>query len=367
MRVIHLAGYSAPYPGSFIPMLRAVADAVTRRGWSFEACFPPAAASRQWYADLASDGCLLHSSPGGDRRSLTTWLDNILADQAEQPTLLHTHFTTFDLPASAVALRNPRVRVFWHLHTPLHAGVGPSLRNVVKFVTAGRRVETMLCVSADIGRAARRRGAPASRLIVFPNAIDLERFRPATAQERIDARVALSLPSDTPVLVHFGWDWERKGGDLFLGVVDALQRDGVDAQGLCVGGGGPARQAIDRLGIGGRVRVVESEEDVRAFYLAADIFIAPSHAEGMPYSMLEALCTGTPVVASDIQGHLSIAEGSSQCVLAASNPQAFAQAVRSLLTTASDERMPSDIEEFAASFDVRAWAQRLVDLYARKR
>jgi hypothetical protein len=33
VRLIHLAGYGGPYPGSFIPMLRAVIGAAARRDW----------------------------------------------------------------------------------------------------------------------------------------------------------------------------------------------------------------------------------------------------------------------------------------------------------------------------------------------
>ena len=217
----------------------------------------------------------------------------------------------------------------------------------------------MLCVSADVCRTARRRAAPTGRLIVFPNAINTEYFRPATDEERVAARAALALPPGRPVLLHFGWDWERKGGDVFLATVDTLTRGGLDVQALCVGGGQPARAAIDRLDLDDRARVLEPQEDVRMLYAAADIFVSPSRAEGMPYAALEALCTGTPVIASDIPGHLSLAQLTRRCVLAGCNAQAFAQAVRSLLTAAPN------IEPFATSVDLRAWAQHLIELYAR--
>jgi glycosyltransferase involved in cell wall biosynthesis len=364
MRIIHLAGYSAPYPGSFVPMLRAVAEEVGRRGWSFAAFFPAAAAEREWYTELVSDGLPVGTSPPSGRRKSTTWLAGVLDEQPQSDTILHTHFTTFDSPASANALRNDSVRVFWHLHTPLHEGAGPTLRNRIKFATAGRRVEAMLCVSEDIRRAAGRRGAPSERLILFPNAIDLKRFPPATNEERVSARAALSLPSGTPVLTHFGWDWERKGGDLFLATVDALVRDGLDVQALCVGGGEPAREAVSALDLNGRVRVVESKEDVRAFYLAADVFVSPSRAEGMPYSVIEALCTGTPVVASDLPGHALIAARTPRCRLADWSAQAFAREVRASLDTAAADIDASVNDEFTRSVDVRSWAERLVHLYA---
>jgi glycosyltransferase involved in cell wall biosynthesis len=282
--------------------------------------------------------------------------------------VLHTHFTRFDLPAVAVARGYPNVRVFWHLHTRLLRGPVAAVRNALKLGIAGRQVEAMLCVSEDIYVAARHRFAPADRLMVFSNAIDLERFRPAaTAEERRLARVTLSQSPDRPLLVHFGWDWERKGGDLFLAAVEILLRSGLDVQALCVGGGDSARATSARLGLGDRASVLEPRDDVRTFYAAADVFVSPSQAEGMPYAVLEALCTGTPAVTSDIPSHALLAERTQLCTLAERNPQALALAMRSVLSASSEGRSSSDISELVDSIDLRAWAQRLVALYAEER
>ena len=56
VRLIHLAGYGGPYPGSFIPMLRAVMGAAERRGWSREAVFTPISRERVWLGELDEDG-----------------------------------------------------------------------------------------------------------------------------------------------------------------------------------------------------------------------------------------------------------------------------------------------------------------------
>jgi glycosyltransferase involved in cell wall biosynthesis len=364
MRIVHLADYGGPYPGSFVPMLRAVGDAAAQRGWSFDAVFTPVAATRQWFADMTADGLPVRVAPAAGRRALTAWLEEVLAERRE-PTVLHTHFSTFDLPALVTARRHPEVRVIWHMHTRLPPGPVGAVRNALKFGIAGRRVDAMLCVSADMKAGAHRRLAPAGRLVVFLNAVDLERFQPAaTENERALARGQLGLPLGRPLLVHFGWDWDTKGGDLFLATVDLLRRAGVDVIALSVGGGEPARAASARLGLGDRVRVVEPRDDVRIFYAAADVFVASSRAEGMPYAVLEALCTGTPAVVSAIPIHATFAEETAGCVLAERRPRAFAEAIQCVLSARAEDRFPVDMNRLAARLDLGTWAQRLLDLYA---
>ena len=52
----------------------------------------------------------------------------------------------------------------------------------------------------------------------------------------------------------------------------------------------------------GRVRLLGYRTDIPAILAAADIFTLPSHFEGLPMSVIEAMLTGLPVVATDIRG-----------------------------------------------------------------
>jgi glycosyltransferase involved in cell wall biosynthesis len=55
-------------------------------------------------------------------------------------------------------------------------------------------------------------------------------------------------------------------------------------------------------GLAGRLRRLGYREDVPALLAAADIFALPSHFEGLPMSVIEAMLTGLPVIATDISG-----------------------------------------------------------------
>jgi len=55
-------------------------------------------------------------------------------------------------------------------------------------------------------------------------------------------------------------------------------------------------------GLGYRLRMLGYREDIPALLAAADIFTLPSRFEGLPMSVIEAMLTGLPVVATDVRG-----------------------------------------------------------------
>ncbi len=71
-------------------------------------------------------------------------------------------------------------------------------------------------------------------------------------------------------------------------------------------GGGEEREllasALVKAGLAGKVHLLGHRWDVADWYDAADIFVLPSYAEGMPLSIMEAMAKGLPVVASAVSG-----------------------------------------------------------------
>ena len=219
---MHLAGYGGPYAGSFVPMLRGVMRAARDRGWSCEAVFGPVARDRVWLDELRDDGIPFRIAPSTSRADTSGLVRSLLAE-SDEPTILHTHFTSFDIAAATAAARHRAAKVFWHVHTPHHNGLPMRARNRFKYALVGRRVERILCVSSELAEVVVKRGAPKGRVEFMHNAVDVERFWLLERQEREIARLRLGLPAGQPLLVHFGWDWTRKGGDLFMQTVRMLR------------------------------------------------------------------------------------------------------------------------------------------------
>jgi glycosyltransferase involved in cell wall biosynthesis len=90
-----------------------------------------------------------------------------------------------------------------------------------------------------------------------------------------------------------------------LEILRATRERGVDAV-LCLVGDGPERggleQAARDLGIARSCFFVGYQEDVAGYYRLFDAFLLPSVTEGTPVSAIEALASGTPVVANRVGG-----------------------------------------------------------------
>ncbi len=365
MRVVQLALYESAHGGAFIPMLGAVVDCAKQRGWQADVLLPAAARERDWIGGLAERGANLHFSAAHTRRGRIGEVSRLVAAEDPGHTVLHSHFTDFDIPAALAARRADPV--FWHLHTPPPDGGLVRVRNALKFRALSRRVSRILCVAPHMVERLQPL-APKGKLSFFPNGIDISAFAPPTPAERASARHELGLPADGPVLLHFGWDWQIKGGEVFLETVRLLRDAGLDVHAVTRSEEPQALVLRERLGLADRVKIVDYVERVQTLYFAADVLVSSSALEGMPFAVLEALCCGVPVAASDIPGHVLIARDLDGCRVVPGTPTALGAAVRELVEADPGELAVETSQarrHIAETMDLGDWGERVFDLYER--
>jgi glycosyltransferase involved in cell wall biosynthesis len=336
VRLIHLAEYGGPYGGSFVSLVRGILTAARERGWTAEAVFPERAQGRDWFGELERAGISTRLAPTGTRRDLTRWLEALVSGN-DAPLLLHTHFTTFDIPALKVARSRDRTAVIWHIHTD-SVRLGVRVRSGAKFALLGSRVDRILTPAESLAERIAR-WAPRAHVEAVSSAVDASRFPLASPTDRSRARAELGLGPDRTVILHFGWNWQLKGGELFLRTVKNLEEAGLDGFVALESRGGPeAERLASRLELQDKVRMLEPVAHPGRLFAAADVFVSTSPAEGgIPFAIIEALCSGTPVVATDIPPHRQAGRDISACRLAPSDPSSLASAIVTTL-----ERDPLD-------------------------
>lgn len=141
---------------------------------------------------------------------------------------------------------------------------------------------------------------PLERLRIIPGAIDVKRFQPKPQRD-------IGAIADPPVLLYHGRVDRRKGVLELIDAVASLQREGIALR-LIISGIGPdleaartacAAQSLEQIVEFSRYIDYERVPDV---YHWADIFVSPTWSEGFSNTILEAMASGLPIVASRAVG-----------------------------------------------------------------
>jgi len=148
------------------------------------------------------------------------------------------------------------------------------------------------------------------------------------------------------------------------------RRETVGRVRLVVVGDGLERAPLERLagelGFGERIVFAGQSSDVAPFYAAADVLALPSHSEGSPYVLLEAMAAGLPVVATAVGGVPEIlSDGESALLVAPRDEAAMASALARVLCDSELARsLASKASALAATRHApETYARSLVRLY----
>jgi teichuronic acid biosynthesis glycosyltransferase TuaC len=212
--------------------------------------------------------------------------------------------------------------------------------------TAAAAAHACCAVSKALGdRFAAVAGLPRTRITDVRNGVDLERFQPGDVGA---ARRRLGLPTAGPLLLGIGRLVAGKG---FVDAAAAVQALSPPAT-LVLVGDGPERAAIAAAG-GDRVQFLGNRPpaEVALACQAADVLVLPSHAEGWPNVVTEALASGLPVVATAVGGIPEILQAPVPlwrgALVATQNVAALTAALGAVLAAGSDR---ARVREFARQY-----------------
>jgi phosphatidylinositol alpha-mannosyltransferase len=162
---------------------------------------------------------------------------------------------------------------------------------------------------------------------IIPNGIDVDAFSPTTPK--------LSKYDDGKLNLLFLSRIEpRTGLDVMLGAFGIIKRQRPDVR-LIVVGDGPGRAEYERSVPREYAHDVEFVGRVLAerpsYYRTADVYCAPISTASFGMTLLEAMASGTPIVATENEGYRDLLGPEEGVLVPYGNPQAFADAVLPLL------------------------------------
>ena len=197
-----------------------------------------------------------------------------------------------------------------------------------------RQVDTVI-VNAEALRVEGEERGMRCRWALLQNGVDTEHFRLAPPDPA--ARAALGLDPQRPVVGTIGRLEDRKGHDQLLRAAGTMLAGGNGRRPqIVIVGDGPLREQLQAqaqsLGVADSVRFVGIVADVRPSLAAMDVFVLPSHAEGMSNALMEAMAAARPVVATAVGGNTEVVvDGKSGVLIPPADPAAIADAIAALL------------------------------------
>jgi glycosyltransferase involved in cell wall biosynthesis len=264
------------------------------------------------------------------------WFKAMRVAQKRRATVMHGHWV---VPGGVIAAAaRPALPLVVSLHGSdvFVAERTPPARVAARGVF-GRAGFVTAC-SEDLARRAVALGAAPDRIEVVPYGVDVRRFRP-TPETRAVIRARIGLDDERPLVVTAGRLVRKKG---FEYLIDAMAA--IGGAHLAVAGEGdlaPELRARARAaGTGDRVHFLGNlrQDDVGAWFGAADIVAVPSvrddsgNVDGLPNTVLEALASGTPVVATSAGGIGSVVvHDATGSIVPERDAAALAAAIRGLL------------------------------------
>ena len=166
----------------------------------------------------------------------------------------------------------------------------------------GKFASIIVAVSTEVRDRLTLAGIASQRIIMIPNGI---RISITSRTEGTKLRKSLGLRRSQIVLISVGRLVYQKAHSVLVNamqVIVAQQQQVV----LYIAGEGPLRhdleQQIETLGLGNQIYLLGNRSDVAALLSISDIFVLPSRWEGLPMALLEAMGTGMPVVATQVEG-----------------------------------------------------------------
>ncbi len=181
-----------------------------------------------------------------------------------------------------------------------------------RMVQALHAATRVFAVSDSLRQVAIGLGLAPDKVQVVGNGVDLARFRPMPQAE---ARRALGLAEDAPVLISVGGLVERKGFHRVIELLPALLQRHPGLRYLVVGGPSPEgdmgealRAQVAQAGLGEVVRFLGPlpPDALRGPLSAADVFVLSTRNEGWANVFLEAMACGLPVVTTAVGGNAEV-------------------------------------------------------------
>jgi glycosyltransferase involved in cell wall biosynthesis len=339
LRICYVLSYFHPIASGAERQALAQGMELTRRGHAVHVVTHAIAGAGR---DESVEGIQVHrwvETAGAGRLFAVRFVSGVIAALRRlrpQYDLVHTHQGLWEAVATGLArgwlagaptlVQPASSGYFGEAEELLRTRGAPLLRRAILRNTA------FAAISADIEHQWRGLGVRRERLVRMASGVDADHFRPAVAHETSSETEPSLLPR--PRVVFTGRLHPQKNLEMLLSAWPAVvHRTGAN---LILVGHGPDRERLETqaaaLGVARHIQFAGAVADPARILRAADAFVLPSVAEGMSNSLLEAMATALPCLASRIGGNVDLLDdGETGLLLPGDEPEAWSSALNQVL------------------------------------
>ncbi len=231
-----------------------------------------------------------------------------------------------------------------------------------------RQVDFFLCASSMIQSMLVNDGVPRERTTVVYSGIDVSHV---AAAPPLNVNAEFWLPTHAPVIGNVAALVPHKGQRYLIDAAPLVIREIPDARFVIVGQGeleSALQKQIRNHRLERHVILAGFRPDVLSLHNGFDVFVMSSVTEGLGTSLLDAMASARPVVATRTGGIPEVVEdGETGLLVPPRNPQALAHAiVRLLRDEPLRQRMAAaGLARVSAHFSADGMVQQTLDVYAR--
>ncbi len=165
-----------------------------------------------------------------------------------------------------------------------------------------------IAVSDEVATAMVRTIGPIQdKVTVICNGVDVKRYQKPV--DKTEVRSQLGLKADARLVAVVATLKEQKGHRYLIEALTSIVPRHPDLHVLFIGDGDLREELqtqIKGLNLGDQIHFLGNRSDVPELLAASDFFVLPSLWEGLPMSLLEAMATGLPIVATEVSGTVQV-------------------------------------------------------------
>ena len=273
--------------------------------------------------------------------------------ETEKPDVVHLNSSKAGVIGSIAAkLSKHKTKVIYTCHGwVFNESLNPLIRIIYLWLEkfTGRFKDKIICISEpDRQSAIKHQIIKPGNLLTVHNGIDLAAL---SFLDSASARKELGLPADRPITGNIANFYKTKGLKYLIEAADILINKQKQKIIFAIIGEGDLRpqleEQIKNKNLSASFLLLGKKQSAAKYLKAFDVYVSSSVKEGVPYSILEAMAAGLPIIATAVGGVPEVIKNEANGLLiGAENPLAISEKINLLLT---NDRLMSQLAQRAAS------------------